>query len=517
MAARVKKPKKVEPEPVMPIPEDPKLNDALLGDIDTMSAQLHDRDLLYVRETYEIVTNPKKNGKVKEGTIIFDPKIHAVPKGDPGNHLAKMRMEDRLWNPGSPHNTVVALHGINLVEAWRVATHLYNSSPLARRIVSIYTFLTIGKRLRVSFTDNRGNPSDRKNEQWRRVRKISQFDRRVKHAVRMSSMLGEWFLFRHGTGKNTQVRHLEPDRVPTIFLNSEDVEDVRGYGWLRHDGEEGIVTPENVIRFRADELGNVPRTPPPLLPVMRWIREFDLFLENRMWINKIRARYPAIRKVKGTAAQVTAEKNRLTRLPAPASVLVDPDGYDWQFPPHQVGASDVEADSRLLLQTISTGSDIPMFLLVPSSDGQNYSNTVTQESPLVANIEDKQERMEEPIIQLICWLMNEQPDRVLLEWPPVVRRGIGELMAAMGVGVQNQFLSRQSAAEASGRQWDGPDGERERIAREQSELMGWGAAGDQPPAVDPFQKKADGGVGDPKTGTSMGAGAPKQQPTPPTV
>lgn len=444
--------------------------------------------------------------------VVYDPKVQLVPIATTtSSKLAALRMEDRYWSTGGHYSTVVSLGSIDVSECQYVATRMYNSSPLMRRVVRILTSLTIGGDIKVTFKDANGKEAKGKNKAWKkRFKKV--FDQKAKHIVQQTAMLGEGFSVRLPLGRNRtspaeDVRWVEPDRIPYVYLGGIDAEKTLGYQWRLADGSTTTLKPDQVIHWRFDQTGNEVRSIPPATSALRWIRESDLFAEGRMWVNRIRSRYPVVVEAEGSAAQLGEIKVHYQKLPPPATVQINPSGTRTTFPPQNVGASDVQDDWRLLIQLISAATGIPEFLLVSTAGSDTFSGTLMQESPLVVQMEDFQHRLTPGMRTLAAWVSGEPEDRIELAWPSVVKRGIGELAAALGVGVQNKFLSRQSAAEAIDRQWEGPEGEKSRIQREEGEGMfdGFGMA---ITARDPFQKKADGGVGEPPEGVNQGAAAP---------
>ena len=467
-------------------------------------------------------TRRRTYAKIDE-SIVWDPKRQAVPIITPttdNSQLIALTLEDRLWSTGQYGSTVFGLGSVNLLDAMRISVRMYNTSPLAKRIINAYTYMTVGEGVNVSWDEKAGRHSGaRKIANWARVRRDTGFDGYVKHIVRMTFLGGEAFTVLKRAGRNAARRvvgmhYVEPDRVPLIFVDAEDVDDVSGYQIVGMGGQTRVALPEDVIHHRVNRLGNVPRGIPVLLPALRNLREWDLFVENRAWVNRSRARFPAFVRVKGGPAQIAAAKASWKGLPAPGKVVILPEGQDMEFPPHNVGASDVADDRKLLAETIAAAVDLPVFVLIPTASDGNYSASIVAESPMVRMFLELQELFRPDIERLIAELTGEK-EGFHVDFPPIIRRGFGEQAAGLSVGIQNGFLSKQTAWErirTGDRPWMGPGGEFERITREAQALaqatgdamLGFGGHNDAP---SPNQKRADGGVGSVPTGTAQGAGA----------
>lgn len=501
--------------------------DPLLGRIDRLMEALDPGDGNPLSRYYEpkgtyqihplgVEKTPRgdiRHEKVPE-SIVWDPRAQAVPIVMPSGgtaQLTALNLEDRLWNSGSWANTVVGLGSVNLLEAMRIAVRLYNTAPLAKRIINAYTYLTIGEGVEITF-NTRASSGRTIRAKWERIRRATRFDAKVKHLVRMTFLCGEAFtaldpISRSGKKvTKTGFHYIEPDRVPRIFTSSEDIDDVQKYELLNVENSTSLLNPDDVVHSRVNRIGNVPRGIPIMLPSMRNIREWDLFVENRAWINRTRARYPMNIEVDGGTPQISAAKAFWTGLPQPGTVTILPKGQRINFPPHNIGASDVKDDRMLLAETIAAGVDLPVFVVLPTASDANYSASVVAESPMVRMFLEMQELFRFDIERIVSALTGQDPDAFHVEFPPVLRRGLGELAGALGVAVQNGFMSRQTAWErirTGDRPWSGEGGEAERIADEESR----GLFGNMFDAPSPIQKKADGGVGSPPEGTSPGAAA----------
>lgn len=432
--------------------------------------------------------------------IIFSPRVMMTALGS-GSELAKLAVEDRYMQTG-PGNTVVGLGSINLVQVQKKCCELYGNHPLAKNVIKNLTMLTIGEGCTINFTAARaGRTGDRTKEKWASWETAQKFQPFIRLCTRMLYMLGEGFVVAYplGADKATSFRWIEPDRIDRIFYDAEDIKTVIGYELKSSTpgGKNIYLRADDVWHLKIDELGNVPRGIPRLLPVLVYLRYWSLFVENRHWINMVRARIPLVRTVKGSGATITREKSRISTLPGPGTVQFDAADSEWKFPAHNIGASDVVEDRKLIEAAIASGVSMPVFLVTNDLSTGNYASGVLAESPLVRDIEDVRDIIREMIEWMVVKVMGQYAP-FAVQYPPVVRRNFADVAAGAVALVRDQVWSRRTAAEATGRSWHDRDGERERIMAEEAD--GFVASG----SVDPFNKQDDGGVGAPTTGTAMG-------------
>lgn len=521
MAARKKK---IDELPSTPDPDQIREAVDLVGDPRFQDAQLEALREFEKPDAFNPREGDISQGKFERKTIREGSRIREAVIFNPttltaygGSEVANAAVEDRYMG-GGPGDTVVGIGSINLQQLQKTVTSFFHSHPLAKNIITCYTFLTIGEGVKVNWYEtgvgrNRTNPklAPRKQLVWNEIAEETGFQRYIRRMVKMTFLLGEWFTAigsSDGTSKDS-LRGIEPDRVTRIFYSPNDIDDVKGYEVRLSGQQRRVLMPDDVIHSRIGEIGNVPRGLPILLPVLTPLRYWQLFVENRHWINMVRARLPVIRKMKTGAAQIATEKARLATLPKPGTLAIDPESADWQFPSHNIGASDAADDGRLLSLAIAAGVNLPEFLVTADASNANYSSSLVAESPTVRMFLDYQDMFRCYITEIVKQLSGED-DGFSIEFPPVLRRGVGEMSAALATAVDRRILSRQTACEMLGRTWTGADGEEQRIAREDAEdpmSMEPDAPKNGGDLPNPFGKREDGGNGEPKTGTSMGATA----------
>lgn len=461
------------------------------------------------------VYDPKKvfhdNGNIKEGCerigsairerlaekIVFDPRVNAVPIGT-GSELTKLAMEDRNWT-NAAGNTVVGLGSVNLTEVQKRACAMCLSHPLASNGLKNLSTLTMGEGVTINWKpeDKRKSGEVLKNRWlvWETASKFQQFIRGVDSDTKM---LGEMFVVAVGSGTATRFLKIEPDRIKRIFYEPTSG-DVRGYELApaQSGGKPTFLSAADVWHLKFRTIGNVNRGIPRILASMVDMRRWSLFVENRHFINMVRARLPLIFSVDGSNVAIASAKATTGTMPGPGTAMYFPKNVKAEFPSHNIGASDVVEDRKLLESAIAAGMSMPV-ALVTGDLSANYSSAVLSESPLVRDIEDMRDIIREMIEWMVFRVTGKTSADFGVQFSPVVRRNFADVAAAAVALVQNEIVSRQTACALVGQSWLDIDGERARLIAEQAD----GFVNETP--VDPFNKAEDGGVGRPTTGTAHG-------------
>lgn len=435
--------------------------------------------------------------------IIFDPRTGMVPIGQ-GSELVKYQMDAAAWS-GANSQTVVSLGSVNLTRVQQACTSLYLTHPLAKSVINAYTMLTIGEGVTINWTppDARSKQASRLQMDWNQIERDTRFQQRIRNTIRSVFTLGEGLtvlypLNRKSNQRATSFRFIEPDRIREIYYNDQDVESVVGYRISGGPGGNDLMLSANdVIHHRIGSIGNIPRGIPILLPVLQMLRYWTLFVENRHWLNMIRCRIPVVRTMKGSSAQLSAERSRLSTLPRPGTIAIDSESAEWKMPSLNIDAAGAADDARLILLGIAAGVGLPEYLVSADAANANYASALVVESPTVRNILDHQESFSYDICRIVTALTGREAG-FSPQFPPVVRRNAAEMAQAATALVQNNVWSRRTACEMTGKSWVDEDGELQRIRQEEED--GFVAE----PTVSPFNNVDDGGMGPAKKGAALG-------------
>lgn len=425
--------------------------------------------------------------------VIYDPAGASAWAGySEDDDLAALAIEDVGWIPVGGGGAQAMLGGrINdRPSLLAKCAALYYQDPIARNIVNTYTFFLLGEGFTVSF----GN--DAKDAEFAAWAEENEWEERVETAVRTTCLLGEAFLLMQPwrtlagvghdgptsgpteavSGEVTQLeaksfRVLDPFRLSAIKVNPQDADDVWGYGLAGDGGRVTWIDPRDVVQIRFDRMGGVVHGVPILMPAIVPLTQLGKFAENRYYLNWIRSRFPAIRKITGGTTSVAEEKTRTTyaSLPKPGTVVFEKGPVEWQFPSLNIGASDVWDDWRTIVLRIAAAVSLPEYLVVMDASNSNFSSTLVAESPVHHLFRSLQRSIACALEAAVERFFPGSDVEVVPS--PVVPRELDKKAMAVSAMLDRGVMSKRTAAGEMGLEWDGPDGERMRLEKERAEGM----------------------------------------------
>lgn len=308
---------------------------------------------------------------------------------------------------------------------------------------------------------------------------------RTKEIVRRFYRDGEVFLRYFSTEKTLSVRFIDPDVVfdPSgqvswgIETDPQDVETPTKY-IVSIDGTTSTNIPAEEIQHIKAEDSDVKRGIPFLLPVLKRLRQYDAWIQDRITLNKIRSSIALIRKwnagpstiksfADANATRTDIEthsegqgQHRRQRF-KPGSVIDVPKGAEYQYLSPDVQAADVRYDGRSIILSIAAGVGQPEYMVNADASNANYSSTMVAESPAVRSFEDGQEIFSVELMKVwrrtiqhavqIGELPQEalQYDVVVTGLPLIARNHLQETQANQ-ILFESKILSPQSWAAKEG-------------------------------------------------------------------
>lgn len=225
---------------------------------------------------------------------------------------------------------------------------------------------------------------------------------------------GEVFFrtFRDPSGTH-HVRIVEPEYVtypeggPADPANSfgvrteaNDVETVKGY-WVVERPQDGLLDPskvsaDKILHMKLNHRRGWKRGVSTFYPVERNLKRCEELLNSMSAVAKARAKIALIRKVTGlTTPAATAMLDKLTsiRVTDPSTseniniermrdgtVLTSSANTEYQFPPVQLGASDIVEVLQAELRAVASRLQMPEWMFTALADAK-YSNAFVVEAP----------------------------------------------------------------------------------------------------------------------------------------
>jgi hypothetical protein len=395
--------------------------------------------------------------------------------------------------PNSDHNRIKVL---------KQCYFLYYRNPLARNIIRTYSYLTVGRGMRVNFF---GKGADKAAKRWEKIAHANKWERRYRDIITMTYLLGEWFVLRlplvndkHwddsiGRGDRdtltAEISKLDPKKIVMCSVSPLEVEDVIHSDVNRESIKQYKVTEEpdkmvgsaikksskwpkifwsdDVTHFSIDNLENGKRGRPILEPVLRQISYYNLFQTDRVMLNSVRARIPIIRKVAGGTPKKAATKAAMEahKLPHPGTILVCDKTEEWTTVSAPLDGASATRDGRALLLQIAAGVSLPEYLVTGDASNGSYASTLVSSAPLISMINDYRSRFAQQFEDMIEEATGMRPT---IEFPEIVQDDLLKVVQANSVLYRDGAMSKATYSARVGLRYED---EKEKRDEERDDML----------------------------------------------
>ncbi len=272
--------------------------------------------------------------------------------------------------------------------AWR-------DNALARRIVSLTTQYSVGRGFLISADDPKADAVLQ--EFW-------------DHPLnRMSARLPEWSdeLCRTGNlfimlssdiSGRTYVRAIPAGHIEEIVSMENDVEqpvcfrlrEAPGSDPLRFPQEKTVLSAslieadlgERMLHFTVNRPVGGQWGEPDLAPVLKWLRRYDTWLEDRVRLNHFRNSF--LYHVRSTHSSPAVRKIRQDHLnskpPTPGMILVTGPEEEWSVLQPNLESADANEDGYAVKKMIAAGAGIPVSFLAETSSASRAESGGMEDS-----------------------------------------------------------------------------------------------------------------------------------------
>jgi hypothetical protein len=383
------------------------------------------------------------------------------------SRMSKRAFDNRDWIPVGQQ---VDYSSFDLQRLQKLLWWLYRNNWLCANVIDNFTYLTFAGGFQVQWE------STAKEEKWNKIAEQVRWKFRQREIMQACFAYGEWFTLLWPLSDpssdtpqkiRTDLRGLDPWNVMEVVCEDGDPELVQGY---RLDMEK--VLPEwDVVHHRVKYLGNYKRGLPVCLPILDPLYYAEKYIGNIHWLYQIRSRVPMIWRVKGSPTDVDDEKARVgTTLPTPGTVWFQNEGATAEFPNLNLGSMQPIEVYRLFVLCASQGVGFPEFLVGASAEQSAYASLLVQKTPLSQKIRDFQELFRVDFRKLVIALTGDE--NFTIEIPPIMEDDIKAQVEAYTFLFDRGVLSKRTYAAKAGVEWDGEDGEKDRLANELGEDEG---------------------------------------------
>ncbi len=169
------------------------------------------------------------------------------------------------------------------------------------------------------------------------------------------------------------VREIPALLVDDIELDADDMErelryhqltnDMAGRWWLAAAHPRAAEADQVVLHFAVNRPAGAARGLPDLLPILRWLRRYQDWVEDRARLNKYRSAFLWHCQVTNPApGELERKRAQYAKAPTPGSILVTDQNEQWQAVHAQLDADDLPHPSMagvMLLGSLSRRLAIP--------------------------------------------------------------------------------------------------------------------------------------------------------------
>jgi len=370
-------------------------------------------DLLkWKKETQTRTVEGKGGKKVKES---FD----AFALGEPTDPLGQGALlgPNDEFHPilSGPYNKQLYLY--DYLDMHSKCFEAKNHNPLAKQIVDVITFFTIGKGVRLDWKDANCQAM------WNEWEKLNDFQKKIKVDSDTLTWAGEIMTRKVMDGKEPRIKQIDPSTIWEIVTLPEDIEQVLYYHqqfptqWqlVYKSGDkvsEYIVNdigPEEIFHVKINAVPGEKRGRSDLFPVLGWLKRLKDYYQAKVVKAQIEESFAMRKKVKGSDADVDALFNDddLNRIPPPGSMIIENEAVETEYlTPTTSSSGNRDNTGESIKNLISTGVGLSPEYLGVSSMSNARATAMQHSEPAARKFESRQMIMEKYIRDLAEWVLD---------------------------------------------------------------------------------------------------------------
>jgi len=364
---------------------------------------------------------------------------------------------------------------------------LYHTNPHVRGIIDTLVKFIFGRGVDVEFDEEDQAMHDNAVEYWEQFEEDNVWE--ITQLEMGTRLFRDGEVFLHimdmGRGKSPLMEFIDPDDIHSnrvdikggIELDPKTRKPLFYYVWdWEKNQQRDRIPASKMVHMKAGVDSNVLRGRPPMEAVLKHIKYYDDWLQDRMTLNKIRTAVALVRKIEGTPGQVRSivDKNRDKRgvgtnpnrqkMLRPGTVLTARPGVSYEMVSANINAGDVAEDGRNILLAIAAGIGFPEMFLTADFSNANFASTQVAQNPVVREFERHQQFFTiyiRRIINIVVSIAKKNGDLpqaldsgATLTWPPLIHRDLKQLVDALSTMFNQGVLSKTSYAARAGFNYD---------------------------------------------------------------
>jgi len=287
----------------------------------------------------------------------------------------------------------------------------YFTDPHARNIANNIQYYTVGSGVQFRVPDKEVQ------EVIRNFRQLNKVDKRCKSMVLMTYLEGEYPLALFiGKKGNLLLRRIAPKEITEVETHPEDTENIFAFHqqvsllagkeldrwipsvdyrkWEESQFDSYLSAHRNeftdnlVLQFIKYGIEGETRGRVPMQSIMKYLKYYEDFVVDRIRLNHERSKVVWIKEVKGRSSEAITKERK---SPRGGIMLIENENVKYRTESSKLESGDAEKDALLILYTIASGVNIPIYILDQRSDQQNYSSIKKSDTPFSQMIMDNQD------------------------------------------------------------------------------------------------------------------------------
>ena len=284
------------------------------------------------------------------------------------------------------------------LDAWRY-------SPLGRRIVELTSQYVIGSGVDIKCSDK--NTKKFLDEFWNH--RLNRMTTRIVELCDELTRTGNLFvLISTDISGMSFIRVLPASDIDEIIPASNDIEqgisintkagkDLEQKAYPVYNETDDIINSEGkfetvVVQYSVNRPAGAQWGESDLAPLLKWLRRYSAWLEDRVRLNRFRNAFLYV--VKGKFVSETARSARQTLLaanpPSSGSIMVCDESETWEAISPKLEAMDASKDGLAIKKLIAAGVGIPLHFLA-EPEGTNRTTAESAGGPTFRRFEQRQE------------------------------------------------------------------------------------------------------------------------------
>jgi len=361
---------------------------------------------------------------------------------------------------------------------------LYHTNTYARAIIRNYVKFTLGKGPLI-IPDAEGEDKKQLKEAWEEFKEDNKFNLREKEIAVRVFRDGEVFIREYKNEKSQgerkfTIRFIRPEVIRNpkdrmdlpsnvsfgIRTDPDDIETVELYYITDDDGNfKTTLAPEEVIHFKILSDFDQKRGISVLKVAAKRLSQYDGWLEDRIFLNKIRSAIALVRKVPGSAKNLQtirddgmsdrlSQDRKYQKVPRRGTIITASKGVEYEMLSPNLNATDVAEDGRAMLLSVSAAMGFPEMILTADYSNANYSSTLIAQNPFVREIEDWQDQLASLYKEIYKRVIQYNIDhgelkegtstKCNVEFPPMIQADLEKLAKAYEILFKYKVVSKKT-------------------------------------------------------------------------